>query len=202
MNHWWVKRILHLVPSKNLYIWFCYISLHLPIIGQNLISAGHWDQYIILHLKLLQWHWGMGPSVNHVLEVLEWFYMLTEKILFQNRGLSFFSFLTPPPVCQKGTIFSVFFWAPSLRTSCQLGKHIFLQTTTLQALIFPFYFPNWCKYPVQLKGPFLHPKKIGIGFRKNIPTHVFWRSLKSWSPTIIYLNLIIYLRYGCSTLKI
>ena len=34
----------------------------------------------------------MGPSVKHVLEVLEWFYMLTEKILFQNRCLPFFSF--------------------------------------------------------------------------------------------------------------
>ena len=34
-------RILHLVPFKNLYICFCYISLHLPKIGQNLISARH-----------------------------------------------------------------------------------------------------------------------------------------------------------------
>ena len=32
-----------MVPSKNLYICFCYISLYLPKIGQNLISAGHWD---------------------------------------------------------------------------------------------------------------------------------------------------------------
>ena len=30
-------------------ICFCYISLHLPEIAQNLISAGHWDQYITLH---------------------------------------------------------------------------------------------------------------------------------------------------------
>ena len=30
------------------------------------------------------------PSVKHVLGVLEWFYMLTEKILFQNRGLVFY----------------------------------------------------------------------------------------------------------------
>ena len=49
MNHWCMKQILHLVPSKNLYICFCYISLHLPKIGQNLISAGHSDQYIALH---------------------------------------------------------------------------------------------------------------------------------------------------------
>ena len=48
MNHWCVKQILHLVPSKNLYICFCYICLHLPKIGQNLIS-GHSDQYIALH---------------------------------------------------------------------------------------------------------------------------------------------------------
>ena len=32
----------------------------------------------------------MGPSVKHVLGVLELFYMLTEKILFHNRGLPFF----------------------------------------------------------------------------------------------------------------
>ena len=30
-------------------ICFCYISLHLHKIGQNLISAGHWDQYITLY---------------------------------------------------------------------------------------------------------------------------------------------------------
>ena len=50
---------------------FCYIILHLPIIGRSMISVGHWGQYIILHFKLLQWHWGMGPSVKHILGVLE-----------------------------------------------------------------------------------------------------------------------------------
>ena len=50
MNHYWcMKHILHLAPSKNLYICFFYINLHLPKIGQNLISAGHWFQYITLH---------------------------------------------------------------------------------------------------------------------------------------------------------
>ena len=49
MNHISGKQILHLVPSKNLYIFFCYISLHLPKISQNLISVGHSDQYITLH---------------------------------------------------------------------------------------------------------------------------------------------------------
>ena len=49
MNHWCVKRILHLVPSKNLYICFCYISLHLLHKGKNLISARHWEHYIKLH---------------------------------------------------------------------------------------------------------------------------------------------------------
>ena len=34
------------------------------------------------------------PSVKHVLGVLEWFYMLTEKILFQNRGLVFYTYET------------------------------------------------------------------------------------------------------------
>ena len=42
--------------------------------------------------------------------------MLTERILFQNRGLPF-SFLIDPPspsVCQKGTIFPFLFRNPSL----------------------------------------------------------------------------------------
>ena len=30
MNHWCTKQILHLVPSQNLYIWFCNISSLLP----------------------------------------------------------------------------------------------------------------------------------------------------------------------------
>ena len=37
-----VKLIFPLVPSKNLDICFCYISLHLHKIGQNLISTGDW----------------------------------------------------------------------------------------------------------------------------------------------------------------
>ena len=37
------------LPSKKLYICFCYISLHMPKIGQILITAGHSDQYITLH---------------------------------------------------------------------------------------------------------------------------------------------------------
>ena len=35
-----------LILSKNIYTCFCYISLHLPKIGQNLKSARHWDHYI------------------------------------------------------------------------------------------------------------------------------------------------------------
>ena len=37
-------------------------------------------------LKLDMYPNNFRPSVKHVLGVLEWFYMLTEKILFQNRG--------------------------------------------------------------------------------------------------------------------
>ena len=48
-----MKQILHLVPSKNLFICFCYISLHLPKIGQNLISAGHWIIVVLAVLLLL-----------------------------------------------------------------------------------------------------------------------------------------------------
>ena len=36
-----MTQILHLVPYMNLYICLCYISLYLPKIGQNLISARH-----------------------------------------------------------------------------------------------------------------------------------------------------------------
>ena len=32
--------------QKPLYLLLLYQYLHLPIIGRNLISAGHWDQYI------------------------------------------------------------------------------------------------------------------------------------------------------------
>ena len=44
--------------------------------------------------------------------VLEWFYMLTEKILFQNRGLFFITLPRPPPrppVWQKTKLVTVFF---------------------------------------------------------------------------------------------
>ena len=37
----------------------------------------------------------LSINVNSTTGVLEWFYMLTEKILFQNRGLPFSSFFWP-----------------------------------------------------------------------------------------------------------
>ena len=52
MNHLWTKQTLHLAPSKNIFICFCYQFTF----AQNLISAGHK---------------GMDPSVKHVLGVLE-----------------------------------------------------------------------------------------------------------------------------------
>ena len=73
MNHWCVKRILHLVPSKNLYICFCYISLHLPIIGQNLISAGHWDQYIVVFSRTPS----LIPTIKILCPLLLYFLSLT-----------------------------------------------------------------------------------------------------------------------------
>ena len=56
------------------------------------------------------------PSVKHVLEVLEWFYKLTEKILFQKRGLVFYyPRRTPPPWFGKRPYFCcIFFLHPSL----------------------------------------------------------------------------------------
>ena len=54
----------------------------------------------------------MGPSVKHVLGVLEWFYMLSAKILFQNRGLLFYYPPRPPPrSLAKDQTFSSFFSA-------------------------------------------------------------------------------------------
>ena len=120
MNHWCVKQILHLVKFKNLYICFCYISLHLPTIWyQRALGPIHY-----ITLKLLQWHWEIGPSVKHVLEVLEWFYMLTEKILFQNRGLPFLILFTPPPRFVKwAQFFRVFFPDPFPNRYASLGGY-------------------------------------------------------------------------------
>ena len=51
------------------------------------------------------------PSVKHVLEVLEWFYKLTEKILFQKRGLVFYyPRRPPPPGLVKDHTFAAFFF--------------------------------------------------------------------------------------------
>ena len=50
------------------------------------------------------------PSVKHVLEVLEWFYKLTEKILFQKRGLVFYYPRWPPPRFGKRPYFSRIFF--------------------------------------------------------------------------------------------
>ena len=32
--------------------------------------------------ELLQWHWGMGPSIKHVLGVIEWSYVLVHNRSF------------------------------------------------------------------------------------------------------------------------
>ena len=58
------------------------------------------------------------PSVKHVLGVLKWFYMLSEKILFQKSSMVFsLTSLTPrPPVWQKTiTNTGFFFRHPFLR---------------------------------------------------------------------------------------
>ena len=54
-----MKQILHLVSSKNLYICFCYISLHLAKIGQNLISAKHWGKIPNFYRKFV-----LGAPLN------------------------------------------------------------------------------------------------------------------------------------------
>ena len=56
------------------------------------------------------------PSVKHVLGVLEWFYMLPEKILFKKSSMVFSlpSLTLRPPVWQKTTKNTGFFRHPSL----------------------------------------------------------------------------------------
>ena len=41
--------------------------------------------YDTLPLKPLQWHWGVGPSVKHVLGVQGWSYTVPEKPFFNKR---------------------------------------------------------------------------------------------------------------------
>ena len=56
ITHIFFLKMNHIYPGNKFYTWshlkifiFCYISLHLPKISQNLISVGHSDQYITLH---------------------------------------------------------------------------------------------------------------------------------------------------------
>ena len=64
-----------------------------------------WKLYMIY-----LWQMKFRPSVKHVFGVLEWFYMLTEKILFQNRGLVFYyPSRLPPPQFSKSLNFYDFF---------------------------------------------------------------------------------------------
>ena len=61
------------------------------------------------------------PSVKHVLEVLEWFYKLTEKILFQKRGLVFYyPRWPPPPGLVKDHTFAAFFFCTLPLGQCLL----------------------------------------------------------------------------------
>ena len=90
------------------------------------------DQYITLHQKLLQWHQGMGPRVKHVFGVLEWFYMLNAKILFQNRTLAkdnFFIFLRIlPTITSKNLPFLPWILFQHLSQPCgSCCKNIFKQ---------------------------------------------------------------------------
>ena len=53
--------------------------------------------YLLLLYKLLQWHWGMGPSVKHVLGVQEWSYVVPGKHFFSSSKMQFGSGWPPPP---------------------------------------------------------------------------------------------------------
>ena len=74
----------------------------------------------------------MGPSVKHVLGVLEWFYMLNAKILFQNRTLAkdnFFIFLKIlPTITSKNLPFLPWILFQYLSQPCgSCCKNIFKQ---------------------------------------------------------------------------
>ena len=45
-------------------ILFYYISLRLPEIGQNRISAGHWDQYILHYITLKAFAMASGDGTK------------------------------------------------------------------------------------------------------------------------------------------
>ena len=81
--------------------------LFLVIVGQN---SQHKRANLNGRTPLDIYSNNFRPSVKHVLGVLEWFYMLTEKILFQNRGLAFYypPRPPPPPVWQKTRLFPDF----------------------------------------------------------------------------------------------
>ena len=86
--------------------------LFLVIVGQN---SQHKRANLNGRTPLDIYSNNFRPSVKHVLGVLEWFYMLTEKILFQNRGLAFYYPPRPPPGLAKDQTFSGFsFVHPSL----------------------------------------------------------------------------------------
>ena len=74
----------------------------------------------------------MGPSVKHVFGVLEWFYMLNAKILFQNRTLAkdnFFIFLRIlPTITSKNLPFLPWILFQHLSQPCgSCCKNIFKQ---------------------------------------------------------------------------
>ena len=74
----------------------------------------------------------MGPSVKHVFGVLEWFYMLNAKILFQNRTLAkdnFFIFLKIlPTITSKNLPFLPWILFQHLSQPCgSCCKNIFKQ---------------------------------------------------------------------------
>ena len=90
--------------------------LFLVIVGQN---SQHKRANLNGRTPLDIYSNNFRPSVKHVLGVLEWFYMLTEKILFQNRGLAFYYHPRPPPSLAKDHIFSGFFLC-----TLPLGTHM------------------------------------------------------------------------------
>ena len=86
--------------------------LFLVIVGQN---SQHKRANLNGRTPLDIYSNNFRPSVKHVLGVLEWFYMLTEKILFQNWSLAFYYHPRPaPPQFGKRPDFFRFFFLRTL----------------------------------------------------------------------------------------
>ena len=107
MNHWCMKQILHLVPSKNLYLYL--LLLYQFTFAKNRPKSDISGVLGPIHYITSKALW---PSVKHVLGVLEWSYVVSEKPFFLLQKIEFGSGWPPPPPGLGNH--QIFFVKPSL----------------------------------------------------------------------------------------